>query len=422
MERYNPWWQNEEDEDYRIWRESKIKWRPDIIDEIDFKPFSLHFFTGPRQIGKTTALKILINELIKKGTSPKSIFYYQCDELIDYKELGEVLDNYYNARGHWEVKNSYIFLDEITFVNDWWRAIKSRIDKKQMINDVLIITGSASIELLKEKERFPGRRGNGQDLVLMPLSFDKYIEVFENLSLKKFEIQEINNFSEAMKVNKVFSSKLNQLFENYVESGGFPLAIIDFMDKGKIRENTKRTYLDWLKSDWQKDNKNERFMKEIISYLVNSRLSPISWLSITKNTSINSPHTTETYISALENIYALKVLYQIDPSFKIMYKKNKKVHFYDPFIYRLMADYTRSEIYTENIVESIVATHLSRKIPTYYWKNKTEVDTIGIINDEQIGFETKWGPKNWKKPIHLKKIHLLTKEMIPLFLAIFKLN
>ncbi|MHA1269086.1 MAG: ATP-binding protein [Candidatus Helarchaeota archaeon] len=422
MDRYNPWWQNEEDEDYINWNTSTLKWRPDILKKIDLQPFSLNFLTGPRQVGKTTTLKIFINDLLQKGISPKSIFYYQCDELIDYKELGEVLDNYYNVRDHWNVNSSFILLDEITFVQEWWRAIKSRIDIKQMKNDILIITGSGSIELLKQKERFPGRRGNGQDLILLPLSFDKYISLFSKIDIKKLEITEIDEIIDAIKINKIFSQKIIQLFANYLECGGFPLSIIDFNTKGKIGQNTKRSYLDWLRSDWQKDNKNERYIKEIISYLIKSRLSPISWLSITKETSINSPHTIETYITTLENIYAVKVLYQIEPDFKINYKKNKKIHFIDPFIYRLMAEYTRSEVYSENIVESTVATHIARKIPTYYWKNKTEIDVIGIINNEQVGFEVKWGPKSWKKPDHLKKAHLLTKENIPLFLGTLKLN
>ncbi|MHA1146483.1 MAG: ATP-binding protein [Candidatus Helarchaeota archaeon] len=422
MERFNPWWQNEEDEDFTAWKNSKIKWRPDIIDKINFKPFSLHFLSGPRQVGKTTALKILINDLLEKGRSPKSLFYYQCDELIDFKELGEVLDDYYNARKHWKETQSFIFLDEITFVNDWWRAIKARIDNKQMKNDVIILTGSASIELLKEKERFPGRRGNGQDHILMPLSFDKYVEILSKLRLQKYELNRIDEFDTAIKANKIFSKELNQLFGNYVVTGGFPLPIIDFVEKGKIGESTKRTYLDWIKSDWQKDNKNEKFMKEIIFSLINSRLSPISWLSITKNTSINSPNTTETYISTLENMHVVKILYQIDPDFKIKYRKNKKIHFIDPFIYKLMAEYTRSEVHTDNLIESITATHLSRKIPTYYWKNRTEVDVIGIINNKQVGFEIKLRPISWKKPIHLKQAHLLTKEIIPIFLGTFKFN
>ncbi len=101
---------------------------------------------------------------------------------------------------------------------------------------------------------------------------------------------------------------------------------------------------------------------------------------------------------------------------------NKKIHFIDPFIHRLMAEYTRSEILTEHVVESTVAAHLSRKSRTFYWKNGSEIDMIGIINDKQVGFEVKWGPKSWKKPKHLTQTFLLTKEVIPIFLASLKLN
>jgi len=419
MERFNPWWQDEPDEHITNWEQNEIKWRPDIIKNIKLEPFSLHFLTGPRQIGKTTSIKILINDLLKQKTSPNSIFYYQCDELVDFKELGEILDNYYNIREYWGVKQSYIFLDEITFVQDWWRAIKARIDNNQFKNDIVVLTGSASIDLLKQKERFPGRRGHGQDLILLPLSFNNYIKLFEDLKSKNIEITGTTDFLEDLKVNKVFSSTFAKLFTGYLTSGGFPLSIIDYVKDGKINESTKKTYLDWLKSDWQKEGKNERYMKEVISYLVQSRLSPISWLSISKNTSINSPHTAENYVSTLESIHAAMIMYQIEPDSKINYKKNKKIHFLDPFIYRLMAEYTRNEILTENIVESVVANHLNRKFPTYFWKRTTEIDVISLINDNQLGFEVKWGPKTWKKPKHLKNAFLLTKDIIPLFLGTY---
>jgi len=34
---------------------------------------------GPRQVGKTTLLKIIIAEHFKKDESPKNLFYYACD-------------------------------------------------------------------------------------------------------------------------------------------------------------------------------------------------------------------------------------------------------------------------------------------------------------------------------------------------------
>lgn len=140
------------------------------MNEISVEPFSLNFIFGPRQVGKTTAIKILIHKYLE-FQDPRAIFYYSCDELTDYRELSEVLDNYISSRKAWGIKNSMIFLDEITFVNEWWRAIKSKIDSGELSGDVLTITGSVSMELMNQKEFFPGRRGKRKDYLLMPLTF-----------------------------------------------------------------------------------------------------------------------------------------------------------------------------------------------------------------------------------------------------------
>ena len=145
MERYNPWWVGDQDEIYETWLERDVRWIPDIINKISLKPYALHFLVGPRQVGKTTALKIFIHNLIERGTNPKSIFYYSCDEIIDFRDLGEILDTYLSSRRHWNIRSSIIVLDEITYVEDWWRALKSRIDQGVFKKDIIVVSGSVGI-------------------------------------------------------------------------------------------------------------------------------------------------------------------------------------------------------------------------------------------------------------------------------------
>jgi predicted AAA+ superfamily ATPase len=45
------------DPDLRKWLDGKIKWVPEIINEVSLEPFSLNFISGPRQVGKTTLIK-----------------------------------------------------------------------------------------------------------------------------------------------------------------------------------------------------------------------------------------------------------------------------------------------------------------------------------------------------------------------------
>ena len=42
-----------------------------------------------------------------------------------------------------------------------------------MDQDVLVATGSNSIRVKRESEYFPGRRGSGRDVLLLPLGFQE---------------------------------------------------------------------------------------------------------------------------------------------------------------------------------------------------------------------------------------------------------
>ncbi|UCF07823.1 MAG: ATP-binding protein [Thermoplasmata archaeon] len=416
MERHNPWWVNEPDIGFEQWKEAKVNWVPEVVNKITLKPFSLHFLSGPRQVGKTTAVKILIQRLIMKRPV-KSVFYYSCDELTDFRELGEVLDNYLAARAAWNISGSVILLDEITFVDEWWRAVKARIDSGAFKKDVLVVTGSARIELLKQKETFPGRRGGGKDLVLHPLDFSSFVKVKGDLNVMTGDISELDK---NVKANKLFSKKLSELFKEYMMTGGFPRSIQDRSRYQKVTNETSRTYLDWLRGDWSRVGKSDRFMKEILSYLMRAEGTPVSWNSISNQTSINSPNTVRSYIETLEGIQSVLVLNFMAPSSRIDYKKNKKIHFTDPFIYRVIGDYVNQEVAVNWLLEAAVASHLSRLLPVYYWRNHTEVDIVCLRKKRQIGFEVTKGLKKWKAPWHIKKSYLLDKNTLPIYLSALK--
>ena len=413
MERYNPWWINEPDFTYIEWKKAEIHWVPDVINEFSLEPFSLNFLFGPRQVGKTTAIKIQIHRLLEKY-GPKSIFYYSCDELTDHHELGEVLDNYLSARKSWGIRNSFIFLDEITFVDQWWRAIKSRIDSGELSGDVITITGSASMELMKQKEFFPGRRGKGKDHLMMPLSFSRYVEVFSDISPSTGGIEDIERNASA---NRVFSETLKAMFRRYLETGGFPRAIRDFHSFGKVSNETMKTYLDWMRGDWIKAGKSERYMKELLSYIINARGTPISWNGIASETGINSPNTARSYVEVLEGTFSSLILYLLSPDSKVLYRKNKKIHFTDPLLFRIFSEYTGEELYEDWIIEGTVASLLSRRAPVFYWRNSSEVDVLCKIDGKQVGFEVTKGIKRWKKPKHVEKAYLLDRANIHIYLS-----
>ena len=71
------------------------------------------------------------------------------------------------------VETCYIFLDVVTAVEDWWKIIKYYIDRDDLSRDIITVSGSSTVGLIKIPERFPGRVGWGTETAVLPLSFDE---------------------------------------------------------------------------------------------------------------------------------------------------------------------------------------------------------------------------------------------------------
>jgi len=186
----------------------------------------------------------LIKKLLEKEEKEK-IFYFRCDKLADYKELDEVLKAYFEFRKAKNISSSFILLDEVTFPKEWFRTIKYYIDTGELKNDVLVLTGSLSMYLKKEVELFPGRRGFGKNIVMLPLSFREFIKVFSPELYEKIpKIEKIEKEEMFKKLLALpFFDEIERLFEKYLKIGGFPLAV---KSEG-ISEEVKDIYWSWKK-------------------------------------------------------------------------------------------------------------------------------------------------------------------------------
>lgn len=422
----NPWWKGkehfEEDEDYRKWKEKKVKWTPEVIDKIELSPFSLHFVFGPRQVGKTTLIKLLIKRLLdSEKCKPEQIFYFRCDELKNYKELDELLSEYFKLREELEIDSSFIFLDEITFAEEWYRTIKDWIDDGRFKKDVVVVGGSASFEIKKETESFPGRRGYGKNFLILPLSFREFVkimkpDIYEKLpKLSLLEDKEIKT-----KAARAFfySKELNSLLNLYFKIGGFPLAINSHVQKKEIDSSVKDVYLSWIKNDIMKLERDINTAREILKSVLNKIPSPISWESIAKETSIKSPKTVNAYLHMFKELFLINIGYYLDlNNLTIKFGKNKKIYLIDPLFYQLFEEWCLIEIKDKENkkAESVLASHLFRfnNSEVFYWQNGFEVDAIIRTKSKAIGFEAKWGEK--AKPVKsvvgkMKDVYLISKE------------
>ncbi len=97
----NPWWTDideiNQEREIKNWEDSPIKWDPRIRQAFDFTNDIIYSLRGPRQVGKTTLLKLQIREFLQNGVSPWNIMYYAFDVDNSPKNLVEVIENYLNS-------------------------------------------------------------------------------------------------------------------------------------------------------------------------------------------------------------------------------------------------------------------------------------------------------------------------------------
>jgi len=122
----NPWWRDRQsinqDKHIRTFEASKLKWRPPLL-KTPLQEDALHIIKGPRQVGKTTLIKLFIKNLLADDkVSEKDIFFLSMDAARTVDEVLEVILYYFKT-----IKTSnrrFLFLDESSFHPEWPRGIK----------------------------------------------------------------------------------------------------------------------------------------------------------------------------------------------------------------------------------------------------------------------------------------------------------
>jgi len=426
----NPWWKGKEyikeDKHIREFEEKKYKWKPKLLAEIKLTPNNIFTLRGPRQVGKTTLIKHIIQNLLNKGINEKAIFFWNCDEVVDFRELSFILRKYLEFSKINSINENYIFLDELSRIKDWQRSIKSLKDSGELDKCCLMLTGSNTLDIKYGADRMPGRTGKlGKDLMLMPLTFSEYANLIKPEIIKK--IRKIENLTIKEVSNKIndaraFDSELKVLFNQYLITGGFPLVINEFFVNNKIPDYVYEIYYKWVVGDIVKWGKREKILIQLLKSMILKQSSVISWDSLAKESEIKSHRTVSAYVEDLENMFVLLVLNFLELDKGIPnFNKNKKIYILDPFIYHVFNKkiYFKENEINPNLIESAVIMHLARyagNTNIYYWKNKKEVDAIIKIGKDIFPFEIKYQNSIFKQDYqglyHFNKGILITKNKI----------
>ncbi len=158
----NPWWRGE-----RVYGLPPMRrWAFTVVHEGLKRGLTpAVVLRGPRQVGKTTLLAQVIDQLLQDGVAAKRIFRVQFDDLPSLRKIempilelcrwfsDQILQKSFNQAAH-DGEQAFIILDEVQNLPDWAPQLKHLVD----MNPVHVLTtGSSALRIEAGRDSLAGR-------------------------------------------------------------------------------------------------------------------------------------------------------------------------------------------------------------------------------------------------------------------------
>ena len=359
----NPWWSKKEaiDEDMKVkeFLTAPVKWKPRILKYMPLDQDVVYSVRGPRQVGKTTLVKIIIKDLLEKNTNPFDILYYACDLIRTPVILYDLLESYYKWNRTLSKERIRIFLDEVSAIPEWQKAIKRFVDQYGNKDVTFYLTSSHSLDIERSTERLPGRTGEKEGIsthkILLPMKFSEYVEIrkpelYAKVQAHKLDEQVVRSKEFLMLAKGQVPQSLNSLlplvpeldalFDEYLFTGGIMFAVTSFAKERQIPQTIYELYIRQLMGDISRVGREERTAKQIIASIVRRIGSRSSWLNMAKENGIPSSPTVSQYVNILQSMFILDVFHRIDDKLQPNEAGEKKIHIINPFIFHALRSWS----------------------------------------------------------------------------------
>ena len=325
---------------------------------------------GPRQVGKTTLLKQIIEEI-----EESEILFLNCDE----PETLQILENVSST----ELKN-LVGSKKILMIDEAQRAENIGITLKLITDNIpdiqLVITGSSA--------------------------FDLRNRLNEPLTGRKFEYQ-LYPFSTAELIHATSYIDEKRLLEVRMIYGMYPDVVNNPSDAQKILIELNNSYLfkDIL---MYKDIRNPDVLIKLLTALSLQLGSEVSYNELGNTIGIKS-ETVGRYIELLEKVFIIFRQQSLSRNLRNELKKSQKIYFYDNGIRNALIQNFKSlelRIDTGALWENFMVSERKKHIEyneiysnTYFWRThaQQEIDYIEERNGMLYAYEFKWNEKKKAK-------------------------
>lgn len=441
----NPWWDRvsaiNEDSLILELAEKKYQYFHPLIVDFPLNKDGVMTIRGPRRVGKSTLLRLIIKKLLKEEKIPKeAVFSFACDRIADYNELFTVIKAYLDFARPRTDSRLFIFLDEISFVKNWQLAVKEMVDAGLLKNSLTVLSGSSILDLKYSSEFLVDRRGEiyPYDIFYYPLSFKEFVKIIEPSLVGNPKI-----LSLTYKL-----PKLSKLFDDYLLTGGFMKTINEYFQSGRIANGSYETLLTAFENDINKIGRNGTTAYQIIANLIRTMTTPVSQNELAKSSGLISHEAAGEYLDIFEKMFTTTSF----PAFLVEQRrkdllKNKKYYFVDPFIFNALFakvndkmddpfGFSRDVAGGEKrplIAENVVAAHLFRNNLLHYWGKtaRGEIDFVTKDKDKLSFYEVKYREKiDYSEIFKVENLTIISKKIyqekpvmtIPLEIFLAKLD
>ena len=317
---------------------------------------------GPRQVGKTTLLKMLATEFDRK------VLVWNCDEPDVRRRLTEPTSTMLGAE---TAGYDIVFIDEAQRVQNIGITLKLLIDNYP--DKQVVVTGSSAIELSNSiNEPLTGRK---YEYVLFPFSAEELLDEYG-----------------AQDESRLLERRL--IYGSYPEVVNLP---------GEERETLTNLVSSYLYKDIFsfQDVRKPEIIEQLLQALALQIGSEVSFSELGRLLGLNSI-TIQRYIDLLEKSYVVFHLRSFSRNVRSELKKSRKIYFYDNGVRNaLLGDYKPLDLRNdigglwENYLISERMKHNAYNAfygKSYFWRTQQqqEVDYIEDYDGVLHAYEFKW--------------------------------
>ncbi|MBU4256914.1 ATP-binding protein [Patescibacteria group bacterium] len=346
---------------------------------------------GPRQVGKTSILKLIEQELTGEKIKKEQIFYLNLEEIKILDTLNNDPENIFKYVINPEEKN-YFFIDEIQYLDNPSNFLKHLYDKYAG-KIKIIATGLSSLELkAKFQDSLAGRKVS---FAVNPLDFEEFLN-FKNFPyldyLKKKELP--------LNIKSDFDNNLSE----YLVYGGMPA--ITLQKNKTLKEKMLDEYVNaYINKDIRAIGKIENiaYFNNLMKILA-SQIGNLLNINELSNTTGISRRDIEKYLDLLEFTFVLDKISPFRKNARTQVTKMPKIYFFDlgvrnAILGNFLDIESRQDIGSlfENFVFLELKNKAKNKIFFYRTVAKTEIDFIIEKKAKIVLMEAKY--KKLAKPI-----------------------